>query len=149
MAILEQIKEDIKTAMKSADRERLEVLRFVNSKLQNRAIEKRTQGEGDVLTEEEVIEEIRKEIKRRKDAIELFRQGDRADLVEKEEKEVVMIQAYIPAAPTEEEIKEVVQALRQEGLSGFPILMKEAIKRLKGADGALVSKVVKASEGEG
>lgn len=147
MALLEQLKDDIKTAMKAGDRERLEVLRFVNSLLQNRAIEKRTAGESDVLTDEDVLEAMRKEVKRRKDAIELFRQGERADLVEKEEKEVAIIQAYLPAAPTEEQIKAAIQQLRQEGLSGFPVLMKEAMKRLKGADGNLVSKAVKESEG--
>lgn len=147
MTLLEQIKEDIKTAMKAGDRERLEVLRFINSQFQNRAIEKRTAGESDVLTDEDLIESMRKEVKRRKDAIELFKQGKRADLVEKEEKEVVIIQTYLPAAPTEEQIKVVVQQLRQEGLSGFPVLMKEAMKRLKGADGNMVSKAVKESEG--
>src|SRR3989344_3683225 len=114
MALLERIKEDIKGAMKSGDRERLEVLRFVNSLLQNRAIEKRTAGESDVLTDEDIMESMRKEVKRRKDAIELFKQGGRADLVEKEGKEVAIIQAYLPAAPTEKQIKETIQALRQE-----------------------------------
>src|SRR3989338_10805275 len=147
MALLERIKEDIKGAMKSGDRERLDVLRFVNSLLQNRAIEKRTAGQSDVLTDEDVMESMRKEVKRRKDAIELFKQGGRNDLVEKESKEVDIIQSYLPAAPTEEQVREVVQQLRQEGLSGFPMLMKEAMKRLKGADGNLVSKVVKESEG--
>jgi len=147
MALLERIKEDIKGAMKSGDRERLDVLRFVNSLLQNRAIEKRTAGQSDVLTDEDVMESMRKEVKRRKDAIELFKQGGRNDLVEKESREVDIIQSYLPAAPTEEQVREVVQQLRQEGLSGFPMLMKEAMKRLKGADGTLVSKVVKESEG--
>ena len=147
MSLLERIKEDIKTAMKSGDRERLEVLRFVNSLFQNRAIEKRTQGESDILTDEDLIESMRKEVKRRKEAIELFKQGGRNDLVEKEEKEVAIIQTYLPAAPTEEQIKALVQQLRQEGLSGFPVLMKEAMKRLKGADGNMVSKVVKETEG--
>jgi uncharacterized protein YqeY len=147
MALLEQIKEDIKTAMKAGDRERLEVLRFVNSQLQNRSIEKRTAGESDVLTDEDILESMRKEVKRRRDAIDLFKQGGRADLVEKEEAEVAIIQAYLPAAPTEEQIKVVIQQLRQEGLSGFPVLMKEAMKRLKGADGNMVSKAVKESEG--
>ena len=147
MALLERIKEDIKGAMKSGDRERLDVLRFVNSLLQNRAIEKRTAGQSDVLTDEDVMESMRKEVKRRKDAIELFKQGGRNDLVEKESREVDIIQSYLPATPTEEQVREVVQQLRQEGLSGFPMLMKEAMKRLKGADGTLVSKVVKESEG--
>lgn len=145
MAITERLKDDLKTAMKSGDKERLEVLRFVSAQLQNRSIEKRGAGEGEALTEEDAVEVLRKDVKRRKDAIELFRQGNRADLVEKEEKEVEMIQVYLPAAPTEEQVRETVQALRQEGLSEFPALMKEAMKRLKGADGALVSRVVKES----
>lgn len=147
MNILEQFKEDIKTALKSGDRERADILRFLNAQLQNRAIEKRGQGEGDVLTEEDVLDVLRKEVKRRKDAIDLFTKGNRVDLAEKEEKEVAVIQGYLPAAPTEEEIRETVQQLRQEGLSGFPVLMKESMKRLRGADGAVVSKVVKETEG--
>lgn len=146
MALLEQLKEDIKTALKSGDRDRADILRLLNAQIQNRSIEKRGQGEGEVLTEEEVLEVFRKEVKKRKDAIELFGKGGRADLAEKEEKEVAVIQEYLPAAPTEEDVQVVVQQLRQEGLSGFPVLMKEAMKRLKGADGTLVSKVVKASE---
>lgn len=147
MALLEQIKEDIKSAMKSGDRDRLEVLRFVNSLFQNRAIEKRTAGESDVLTDEDLVETMRKEVKRRRDAIELFKQGGRMDLVEKEEKETAIIQAYLPAAPTEEQIKEVIKQVRAEGVSGFPAVMKEAMKRLKGADGSVVSRAVKESEG--
>ena len=147
MALLERIKSDITAALKSHDAERAGTLRFLNAQFQNRAIEKRGQGKGDELTDEEVTEVMRKEVKRRKEAIELFKQGGRADLVEKEGKEVAMIEAYLPAAPTESDIEAAVQQLRQEGLSGFPVLMKEAMKRLKGADGALVSKVVKRIEG--
>lgn len=146
MELLERLTNDIKAALKSGDRERAEVLRFLNAQLQNRAIEKRSAGNGDTLTDDEVMEVMRKEVKRRKEAMELFQKGDRSDLAEKEEKELTVIQAYLPAAPTEEQITEVVQSMRQEGLSGFPVLMKEAMKRLKGADGALVAKIVKAGE---
>jgi hypothetical protein len=146
MALLEQLKDDIKSALKSGDKERAEILRFLNAQIQNRVIEKRGQGGGETLTEDEIMEVFRKEVKKRKDAIDLFGKGGRADLAEKEEKEVVVIQEYLPAAPKEEDIRIVVQQLRQEGLSGFPVLMKEAMQRLKGADGSLVSKVVKESE---
>lgn len=143
MSILEKLKEDIKISMKSGDRERLEVLRFANSQIQNRAIEKRGETGSDVMSDEDVIEVMRKDMKRRLDSIDLFRQGNRSDLVEKEEKEVAIVREYLPAAPNEEQIREVVQSLRQEGLSAFPELMKEAIKRLKGVDGAMVAKIVK------
>src|SRR6185369_2394408 len=100
----EKLKEDFKVAFKAGDTEKRDTLRYLSSQIQNKEIEKRGKGDASPLTEEEVLDLLTKEAKKRQEAIELFTKGDRADLAEKEQKELVIIQAYLPAQLTREEV---------------------------------------------
>jgi len=116
----------------------------VLSLLQNREIEKRGTGQAPVLGDEEVIEIMQREVKKRREAIELFRKGGRPELAEKEEKELIFINEYLPARMRREEIVVLVCELKKSGLNDFNSLMKEAAKATKGkADGKLVSEIVR------
>ncbi len=143
-SIKEKLSDKVKESLLKRDTEKTGVLRFVLSLLQNREIEKRGTGQSPVLGDEEILEIMQREVKKRKEAIELFRKGGRPELAEKEEKELVFINEYLPAQMQREEITALVGELKKGGLNDFNSLMKEAAKATKGrADGKLVSEVVR------
>lgn len=130
--------------MKSGDRARVDVLRFMLAGIQGAEKDKFAKQPGVALTDEEAISVLQKDMKRRKEAIELFKKGNRSDLVDKEEGDLRVISAYLPKALSTEEIEKVVASLQAKGLSDFNSLMRESMKELKGrADGAVVGDMVK------
>jgi len=142
-SLKEKLSDELKESLLKRDAEKTGVLRFVLSLLQNREIEKRGTGQSPVLGDEEILEIMQREVKKRKEAIELFRKGGRPELAEKEEKELVFINEYLPAQMKREEIVALVGGLKSGGLNDFNSLMKEAAKATKGrADGKLVSEIV-------
>jgi hypothetical protein len=144
MSILERIIGDLKTAMKSGDHVRVDALRFILAGVQGAEKEKYAKAPGVALTDEEAIAVLQKEAKRRKESIELFKKGNRPDLVSKEEADLKVLSEYVPKELSVEEIEKVVEGLIAKGISDFNSLMKEAMKELKGrADGKTVGEVVK------
>ncbi|MDO8664882.1 MAG: GatB/YqeY domain-containing protein [Candidatus Liptonbacteria bacterium] len=140
----EKLRDEAKESLLKRNAEKTGVLRFLLSLLQNREIEKRGTGQSPMLGDEEVIEILQREVKKRKEAIELFRKGGRPELVEKETKELVFINEYLPPQMQREEIVSLVSGLKEKGLNDFNSLMKEAAKATKGlADGKLVSEIVR------
>jgi uncharacterized protein len=145
MALFQKINDDMKTAMKSGDKARLEVLRFTLASLNPVQKEKALKDPQTVLSDEEVITILQKEAKKRKDAIELFKQGKRDDLVAKEEGDLKVIYEYLPAELSRDEIMAIVKDLKAKGVtSDFSGLMKETMKIAKGrADGKTVGDVIR------
>jgi len=144
MSLVQKINDDVKAAMKSGDKSRLEVLRFVLAGLNSAQKDKAIKTEGAVLTDEEATAILQKEAKRRKEAIQLFKQGKRDDLVEKESAELAIVYEYIPKEMSREEIEKIVSDLRAGGANAFNSLMKETMKVVKGrADGKTVGEVIK------
>lgn len=140
----EKIGEDLKDSLLKGNSEKTGVLRFLISLLQNREIEKRGKGQLPELADDEVIDVLQRELKKRREAIELFEKGGRPELAEKEKSELVFINAYLPPEMSREEIVSLVEGLKNGGLNDFNSLMKEAAKAAKGrADGRLVSEIVK------
>src|SRR5690242_10909227 len=115
----EKIQNDLKEAMKAGDEARLSLLRGVSAALHNEEIKKRGSGKGESLTEEESVQILQREAKKRKEAAELFRSGNRPELAAKEEKEFEMIQAYLPKQLSKEEVKETVDRLYEAGNKEF------------------------------
>lgn len=142
MSLIEKLTEEIKSSQKNGDAERLAVLRFISAQMKNREIEKRAQG-GEV-TEEDALQVFQREAKKRREAIELYVKGGRPELAAQEAKELSIIEEFLPAQLSREEIAATIAALQAEGLSDFNGLMKEAMKRLKGqTDGRTVGEVIK------
>lgn len=143
MGLLQQIKENLKTAMKGKREIELSVLRLVSAAIKNEAINSK-KSEQD-LSEEEVIKVLKKEAKKRKDAIDSYSKGGRNDLAQGEEKELEIINKYLPAEMGEVEIGQIVdEVLSTLTDINFGVVMKEVVSRLAGrADGKLVSRVVK------
>jgi uncharacterized protein len=144
MALLQKINEDLKTAMKGGDKPRVEVLRFTLASLNAAAKEKELKNAGATLDDDEVVSILQKEAKKRKDSIELFKQGKRDDLVAKEEGDLKVIYEYLPAELSRDEITAMVKAAKAGGAADFSSIMKEVMKLAKGrADGKLVGDVIR------
>jgi uncharacterized protein YqeY len=144
MPLFQKISADMKTAMKSGDKARLEVLRFTLAGLNAAQKEKTLKDPQATLGDEEVVTLLQKEAKKRKDSIELFKQGKRDDLVEKEEGDLKVLYEYLPAELSRDEIVAMVKAAKANGANDFSSIMKEVMKLAKGrADGKTVGDVIR------
>ena len=144
MALFQKINDDMKAAMKSGDKARLDVLRFTLASLNPAQKEKALKDPQAMLSDEEVVTILQKEAKKRKDSIELFKQGKRDDLVAKEEGDLKVIYEYLPAELSREEIVVMVAAAKASGANDFSSIMKEVMKLAKGrADGKMVGDVIR------
>ena len=145
MGIKETIISDLTAAMKAQDTARLSTLRMVKANLMNRQIEK-----GGELTDEEVQKALQSLVKQRRDSIDQYEKGGRAELAEKEALEISHIEAYLPQAATSAEIERAVDdAVSETGATSMKemgVVMKAAMAKLQGrsADGKMVSEAVKA-----
>jgi uncharacterized protein YqeY len=138
--------DDMKEAMRSGDSDRLSVVRLLRSTIKNKEIEK---GKGQKLTEEEILQVIASAVKQRKESIELFEKGGRQDLVEKEKKEMAILQSYLPQQISDEELRtKVKEAIVQSGASDVKQMgkvMKILVPQLVGrAEGDSISRMVRA-----
>ncbi len=109
MALREKISEDMKTAMKARDTEKLGAIRLLQAALKQKEVDERIE-----LTDAMVLAIIEKMLKQRKDSIEQFKAGNRLDLVAKEKFEVDVLSAYMPTQLTEEEIAEILNGVIAE-----------------------------------
>lgn len=144
MTIQEKIQTQMADAMRNKDPLRLSVLRMMKTAVKNKEVEKMKP-----LDENEVIAVLNTLVKQRRDSIDQFRKGGREELAQKEEAEIGIIQEYLPAAASEEDIQQAIaQAIRETGAATMKDLgkvMKATLVLLagKGADGARVSQMVK------
>ncbi len=147
MTLLETLRNDITVAMKEGDAERREALRFVMAALHNREIEKRGKSDTRPLSDEETVDVLQRELKKKRESIALFRRGGRADLASKEEREIRIIECYVPASLGKGEILRLIAAARAKGITEFGLLMKDVMGEAKGrADGRLVAELLKKGE---
>jgi hypothetical protein len=138
-----RIAEDLKESIKNKDAVRTSTLRMVTASIQNVAIEKKLKE----LDDGDVLKIISKKVKQALDSIESFKKGERADLVEKETKELSILKTYLPEQLDEKKVEEVVKKIISEtGVSSkseFGKLMKLSMEQLKGkADGKTVSSIL-------
>jgi len=131
----------IKQAMKDHQPDKLVVLRYIYSEIKNVEIDVKHE-----LSDEEVISLLRKEVKRRKEAIEQYKNGGRLDIADKELAELTIIEAYLPAQMSSADLETIISTtLSQNPTADFGQLMKLVMAATKGqADGKLVSQLVRA-----
>jgi len=126
MNLTERIQKDLTEAMKAKDELRLSVLRMVKSALKNKEVEKiRPLEDGEAL---QVLQTL---VKQRQESVEQFTKGARLDLAEKEGKEIAIIETYLPAAPSDAELKEAIEAAIGETGANSPKQMGAVIKAAK------------------
>lgn len=135
----QQIYEDMIKAMKAKDAATLETVRYVWSEIKRVEIDAKHE-----LIDDEVVELLRREVKRRNEAIEQMKQGGKTEAVEHEEAQLIIINKYLPQLMGREEIEKAVDEVMARGQREFGLVMKEVMAKVKGkADGKLVSEVVR------
>lgn len=139
----DKIINDIMIAMKNKEKEKLSVLRMVKGAIQLEEINKKKN-----LDDNEVISVISKQIKTRKESIVEFAKGNRQDLIEQTEKEIEILNEYMPEQLSEDEIlliiNKAIEELKPQAISDMGKIMKEISPKLIGkADMSLVSRLVK------
>ena len=145
MDLGKQIVADLTASMKAQDAARTSTLRMVKAAMMNRQIEK-----GAELDDDEVQKLLRSLVKQRRDSIEQYEKANRQELADKEKAEITVIERYIPAAASQEEIERVVTTVIAEtgatSIRDMGKVMKAAQAALSGknADGKLISELVKA-----
>ena len=142
----DKIQTDLKDAMIAKNEEALSTIRMLKSALQYFEIQKG--GAGYEATDEDVVEVVGRKKKKRKESIEMFEKGGRAELADKETREMELLKGYLPTQLSDEEIKEIVKnAISQTGASSIQDMgkvMGAIAPLIKGkADGGVVSTLVR------
>lgn len=126
--MLSRIEEDVKSAMKAGDKRRVSTLRLLLSVLKNEKIREQR-----ALTNEEIEAAIRRAVKQRKEAIEQYERGGRADLVAAEKEELAILEGYLPQALSPADLEQILRAIiAEKGFSSSKdvgALMKEVMAR--------------------
>lgn len=145
MGLKENLQSTLKSAMKSGNVEETEVVRLLIAAIKNRELEKRAKMGEETLTEEEAMKVLQSEAKKRREAITLFRNGNREDLAKKEEAELAFIGRYLPKLMSKEETESAVRAyLLGAKPADFPSAIKGVMQELKGkVDTAYAAECVK------
>jgi len=149
MGLSEKINDDLKAAMKSGDSVRLNTIRSIRTKI----IELSKRGAESRITLEDELKILMSEAKKRKEAIEMYEKAERKDLSDQEQRELEIINEYLPKQMSREEAEGIVKRIIQEvgavSAKDFGKVMPLAMKELKGKfDGKIVQGVVKQQLGE-
>lgn len=142
MTLKEKLEEDIRAAMRSRDQERLGTLRFLKSQIQLTEKDQRKE-----LDEAGVMEVIAKQAKDRRESLEMFEKGHRTDLVARESAALAVLEEYLPAQLTREELLQIIQQAMQEVAAASPRdrgkVMGKVMPQVRGrADGSQVNALV-------
>lgn len=135
----DRILKDIVTSMKEKDKERLSVLRMVKGAIQLEEINKK-----ETLKDEDVIGVLAKQIKTRKESIVEFEKGNRQDLIDQTNREIAILEEYMPEQLSMEEVEKIIEeafeSVKPESMKDMGRIMKEVTPKLKGkADMSIVS----------
>jgi hypothetical protein len=143
MTLQEKVTQEIKSAMLAKDAERLSTLRMLKSAFGYVQIERKVES----LSDPDVIAIVQKEVKRRRDSVEQFEKGGRAELAAKEKQEITVLESFLPQALSPEELEQLVRATIQElGATSKkdmgPVIKAVQAKAAGRADGKTVSGLV-------
>jgi uncharacterized protein YqeY len=143
MNLKDKINEDLKSAMKSGDKLRLETIRSIRALI----LEFEKSGKSKVLNPDEELKMLNGAANKRRDSIEQFNLAGRTELAQKEEAELNILMSYMPKQLTEEEVylevKRIAEEINAKGKEDFPKLMSKAAQLLKGkTDGKIVKATV-------
>lgn len=138
-ALSERLQGDLTASRKSGDKARTLLLGTIIADVRNREIELRR-----VLTDDDVIEVLRRGIKKRRESIEMYDKGGRVDLADKERMEADALAAYLPAAVSEDELRAAVRAAIAGGARNIGAVMGKVMPQFKGrAEGGAISAIAK------
>lgn len=143
MSLLDRLTDDMKQAMRNKEKEKLAVIRMIKSSFQNEAIKV---GK-DVLSEDEELTIVNRELKQRKDSLKEFDDAGRDDLVEKTKQEIEIVMEYLPEQLSEDELTEIVNEtiaeVQASSKADMGKVMGAIMPKVKGkAEGGLVNRIV-------
>ncbi|OQY17804.1 MAG: glutamyl-tRNA amidotransferase [Desulfobacteraceae bacterium 4572_35.1] len=143
MSIAQQLNTAMKEAMKSRQSERLGVIRLIRSAIKNVEIDKKI-----AMTDADIIAVMSTLVKQRRESAKIYRENERVDLAEKEEREIEVLQEFLPQQLSEEELQQLIEATITEigatSMKEMGAVMKKVTPQTVGrADGRLVSEIVK------
>ncbi|MBM3833239.1 MAG: GatB/YqeY domain-containing protein [Verrucomicrobia bacterium] len=143
MSLADRIAQELKAAMLAKEADRLSTLRLLKSALGYAQIERKTE----TLSDTEIIGIVQKEIKKRRDAIEQYAKGGRPELVAREQREISVLESFLPQPLSAEELEAVVRAAIQEAGATSkkdmgPVIKAVQAKAAGRADGKTISSVV-------
>ena len=143
MSLKEQLQRDLQDAMRARDEQRKLALRMALTAVQLAEVEQRSE-----LDDAAIVEVIRKEVRRREDALEMVRQAGRTETVAEDEAQIAILRSYLPQSLTEDELKVIAREVIAEAQAASPAdlgkVMKLIMPRVQGkADGRMVSQVVR------
>jgi len=135
----DKLQADLNAARKAQDKSAVLLLGTILSDVKNKRIELRAEP-----TDDDVLDVLRKGIKRRRESVEMYDKGNRPDLAEKERAEVAALEKYLPAQASEDEIRAAVRAAIAAGAASMGPLMGRVNPQFKGkADGSIISRIAK------
>ncbi|MBI3792894.1 MAG: GatB/YqeY domain-containing protein [Gemmatimonadetes bacterium] len=138
-ALFAQIQGDLNTARKAQDKPLLLVLGTLLSDIKNREIEAAR-----ALTDDDVVEVLRRSIKRRRESAEMYAKGARADLAATEQAEIAVLERYLPAAPSTDEVRAAVRAAIAGGATNVGALMGKVMPQFKGkVEGGVINAIAR------
>ncbi|MCK5145377.1 GatB/YqeY domain-containing protein [bacterium] len=143
MGLEQKIFDDLKTAMKAGEKDRVNTLRMIRSQIKNVAIAK-----SDEITDDDVLSVLNKEAKKRKESVSMYQDGGREDLAQIESTELKIISAYLPEELSAAEIAELVDGVINKtgakSIADMGRVMGQIMSTLQGrADGKLVQQIVR------
>jgi hypothetical protein len=144
MSITQRLTEEMKTAMKAKQSERLGVIRLIRGAIKNAEIDKKI-----IMTDADVVAVMSTMLKQRRESAKIYRENERIDLAEKEENEILVLQEFLPQQLEADELKQLVEATIAElgatSMQNMGAVMKQVTAQTVGrADGRVVSEMVKA-----
>lgn len=126
----EKINDDLKTAMKAGEKDRVGTLRLINAAIKSADIEARPSGK-DKITDADILSVLAKMVKQRRDSIEQFTAGGRPELADKEAAEIAIIEVYLPKQMSDDEAKAAIAAIVKETGAAGPKDMGKVMAALK------------------
>jgi len=142
--ILDDLTSDLVKAMKAGDKTRVDTLRFLLAGVRNMAIAKYGAASETSLTDADILDVVKKQVKTHRESVEAFTHAGRQDLVAKEHGELVILEAFLPKEMSDEELKKLLEPVVASGEKNFGLLMKNAMAAVAGrADGGRVAGMMK------
>jgi uncharacterized protein len=148
--LLQKIQQDVNASLKAGNKDRVETLRFLLSAVRNAAINKYGADADKKLTDADITDVVKKQVKTHKESVEAFEKAGRQDLVDKEKIQLAILEEFAPKELSEEDLKKLLTPIVASGEPNFGILMKEAMIAVAGlpaqagkADGGRVASLLK------
>ncbi len=138
------LQQDVTASLKRGDTVRVGTIRFLLAAIRNAAISKYGAKGESSLTDDDIFDVIKKQVKSHRESIEAYQKAGRAELVDKETGELTILESFLPKQMPDEELKKLLEPIASSGEKNFGLLMKQAMNIVKGrVEGGRVASLLK------